>query len=102
MTASVRESGEGFWWQLPFEEPFNSEQREIHDLLLQKSQQTRRESSSAHYKETLAKGASELFAAQSDDGTLGIQHGDFYRSSNTSASTQHFNVQDDMTEELNN
>lgn len=37
--ASVRENGEDFWWQLPFEEPFNGEQREIHHLLLQKSQQ---------------------------------------------------------------
>lgn len=37
--ASVCENGAGFWWQLPFEEPFNGKQREIRHLLLRKSQQ---------------------------------------------------------------
>lgn len=53
-SASVCESGEDFRWQLPFEEPLNGEQRGIHRLLSQKSQQARGEfcssEASAHSK----------------------------------------------------
>lgn len=68
---------EDFWWQLPFEEPLNGEQREIHHLRLHKSRQTHGEfcssETSAHYKrKTGVKGVS---------GCSQTGQGQFYQSS---------------------
>lgn len=97
---SLCERGEDFWWQLPFEEPFNGEQREIHRLLLRKSQQRRRESCgsemSAHYKGKQRSKVRPAVYTPVGDGTPLIPARRL--SSKRQMSTKHFIMQDDTSE----
>lgn len=94
---SLCETGEDFWWQLPFEEPFSGEQREIHRLLLHKSQQRCCGSEmSAHYKEKPWSKEHPAVYKPVGDGPLHIPT--WRLPSKRQMSTKHFIMQDDMTE----
>lgn len=90
---SLCERGEDFWRQLPFEEPFNGKQREIHRLLCRESCGSEM---SAHYKGTVVKGAPGcLHTSRGRNAT----HIPAWRlSSKRQMSTKHFIMQDETTE----